>query len=92
MQVVYFKKSGNPEGKLRNAERYGFSLKDGNLLGISLVGQLVENDEETWKANRAEVSCCNEATARNAIDAFKQAAEEIGGYEIDEDYIRAVFS
>lgn len=90
MQTVYFKKSENPSGKLKSAERYGFSLNNNLLLGVSLVGKLTEHDEETWEAKRTEVSCSMEATAENAIAVFRQAGAEIG-YEIDESYIRTVF-
>jgi len=91
MQIVFFAKSDNPTGRLKNAERYGYSVSNGMLLGVSLIGTLTEKDEETWQAPRAEVSLCVPANADNAVAAFRQAATEIGGYPINENYIRAVF-
>ena len=92
MQTVCFSKKHNPDGRLRNAERYTCSVDDGILVGVALIGTLTEKDEETWEAKRAEVALCLPATADTAVSAFRQAAEEIGGYEIDEGYVRSLFS
>lgn len=91
MQIVYFRKSDNPTGKLKKAERYGFSVNNGLLLGVSLIGELTEKDEEYWQANRGEVSCCFPATGENAVTMFQQVADEIGETQIDENYIKTIF-
>ena len=91
MQIVCFSKAEYPNGKLKNAERYSASVANGVILGVALVGTLVERDEETWEAPRAEVSSTVEATADNALSLFRQAANEIGGYDLNEAYIRMLF-
>lgn len=91
MQIVCFSKAEYPTGKLKNAERYSASVANGVILGVALVGTLVERDEETWEAPRAEVSATAEATADNALALFRQAADEIGGYALNEAYIRMLF-
>ena len=91
MQTVCFSKAEYPNGKLKNAERYSASVANGVILGVALVGTLAERDEETWEAPRAEVSATAEATADNALSLFRQAATEIGGYAVNEAYVRLLF-
>lgn len=91
MQTVCFSKTEYPNGKLKNAERYSASVANGVILGVALVGTLAERDGETWEASRAEVSATAEATAENALALFAQAAREIGGYAVNEAYVRMLF-
>lgn len=91
MQTVCFSKAEYPNGKLKNAERYSASVANGVILGVALVGTLVEKDEATWEAPRAEVSATAEATAENALALFRQAASEMGGYVVNEAYVRMLF-
>ena len=91
MQIVSFPKSEYPNGKLKNAQRYTASVSNGVILGVALIGALTEKDEETWEAPRAEVSCSNPATVENGLAAFRQAATEIGGYTLNENYIAGLF-
>ncbi len=90
--VMFFHKSDYPTGKLKNAERYTCSVDGNMLIGVALIGELTQaEDENMWRANRSEVSLCQPATADVAILAFGQAAAEIG-YEVDEAYIRTMFA
>lgn len=91
MQVVCFSKSEYPKGKIKNAERYTCSVSNGVILGVALVGALTEKDDETWEANRAEVSASAPATAENALALFRQAADELGGYAVNEAYVSMLF-
>jgi len=91
MQIVCFPKSEYPTGKLKNAQRYTCSVSNGVILGVALIGSLIEQDDDSWQAPRAEVSASCPATADNAISLFHQAANEIGGYTINEAYIRMLF-
>ncbi len=91
MQVVCFKKSDYPAGKLKNAERYECSVANGVILGVALVGALSELDDGTWQAPRAEVASSCPATADNALALFRKAADDVGGYAVNEAYVRALF-
>lgn len=91
MQVVCFRKSEYPAGALKNAQRYECSVANGVILGVALVGALADHDEETWQAPRAEVASSCPATADNALALFRKAASDIGGYAVNEAYVRALF-
>ena len=91
MQIVSFPKSEYPNGKLKNAQRYIVNVAEGILGNVTLTGTLTEKDADNWQAPQATVCCAYQPTAECALAAFRQAATEIGGYTLNENYIAGLF-